>query len=121
MNSLKPKALHKHEKRDFKKSDAVCHSYFLHFQRDFQQKTVFGHDSGICVIMTKRLRAARCSRSSAVPVPMETGLGYCPPLAGAPSREPFVPDEISSTTFQQQTLQLPPDSFLIEMQINLCG
>lgn len=40
---------------------------------------------------------------------------------GAPSREPFVPDEIFSTIFQQQTLQLPPDSFLIEMQINLCG
>lgn len=42
-------------------------------------------------------------------------------LDGAPSREPFVPDEISSTTFQQHTLQLPSDSFLIEMQINLCG
>lgn len=36
-----------------------------------------------------------------------------------PARQPFVPDEISSTTFQQQTLPLPPDSFLIEMQINL--
>lgn len=33
----------------------------------------------------------------------------------------FVPDEISSPTFQQQTSPLPPDSFLIEMQINLCG
>lgn len=63
----------------------VCYSYLPHFQRDFQQKNVFGHDSGICVIMTKRLqRTARLSRGSAVLVPMETGLGYCPPLAGAP-------------------------------------
>lgn len=91
------------------------------FFRDFQQKSVFAHGSGICVITTKRPRAARCSRGSAVPVPMETGLEYCLPLTGAPSREPFVLDELSSTTFQQQTLQLPPDSFLIEMQINLCG
>lgn len=29
--------------------------------------------------------------------------------------------EISSTTFLHQTLVLPPNSFLIEMQINLSG
>lgn len=34
---------------------------------------------------------------------------------------PFVHDEISSATFQQQTSVLPPDSLLIEMQINLRG
>lgn len=40
----------------------VCHSYLPHFQRDFQQKNVFRYDSGICVIMTKRLqRTARFS------------------------------------------------------------
>lgn len=33
MNSLKPIALHKHKKKRLKKSDAVCHSYLLHFQR----------------------------------------------------------------------------------------
>lgn len=72
--------------------------------------------------MTKGLQCkVRFSRGSVVLVPMETGLRYCPLLAGAPSSAPFVPDEISSTAFQQQTLLLPPDSFLIEMQINLCG
>ena len=33
--------------------------------------------------------------------------------------EAFVPGEISSTTFQHQTPELPPNSLLIEMQINL--
>lgn len=54
-------------------------------------------------------------------VPMETNLRHCPPLSWRIRPEAFVLSEISSTTFQQQTLVLPPNSFLIEMQMHLSG
>lgn len=41
--------------------------------------------------------------------------------AGGQGRKAFVLSEISSTTFLQQTLELPPNSFLIEMQMHLSG
>lgn len=41
--------------------------------------------------------------------------------AGGQGREAFVLSEISSTTFPQQTPALPPNSFLIEMQMHLPG
>lgn len=41
--------------------------------------------------------------------------------AGGQGPEAFVLREISSTIFPQQTLALPPNSFLIEMQMHLSG
>ena len=57
---------------------------------------------------------------SRLPVPMETQ----PQTVSSgleEAAEAFVPGEISSTTFQHQTPELPPNSLLIEMQINLSG
>lgn len=48
-------------------------------------------------------------------------LRHCPPLSWRIRPEAFVLSEISSTTFLQQTLVLPPNSFLIEMQMHLSG
>lgn len=48
-------------------------------------------------------------------------LRHCPPLSWRIRPEAFVLREISSTTFLQQTLVLPPNSFLIEMQMHLSG
>lgn len=60
------------------------------------------------------------SRTSRLLVPMET-----PQTVSSTgleeAAEAFVPGEISSTTFQHQTPELPPNSLLIEMQINLSG
>lgn len=57
MNSVKqkhsPKPTHPQQA---KQPCVLCHSYLSHFQRYFQQKNVFGYNTGICVIVTKGLQ-----------------------------------------------------------------
>lgn len=118
MNSVKQKHSPKPTHTDQTEQPCVlCHSYPSHFQRYFQQKNVFGYNTGICVIVTKGLqcKAALC------PGPHGNWIQMLSFAQCSAQLRAFVPDEISSPTFQQQTSPLPPDSFLIEMQINLCG
>lgn len=83
MNSVKqkhsPKPTHTNQTEQ---PCVLCHSYPSHFQRYFQQKNVFGYNTGICVIVTKGLqcKAALC------PGPHGNWIQM---LSAAPSSEPL--------------------------------
>lgn len=80
-----------------------------------QQWNLCHHDQTITV-QTEIL-----SGPSRLLVPMETQPQTVSSTGLEEAAKAFVPGEISSTTFQHQTPELPLNSLLIEMQINLSG
>lgn len=66
-------------------------------------------------MVTRRLQAVRCSRSSELPVPMETGLGYCPP-----SLEHQVGSLLCLIRFLPQPSSNRPYSFLLTLSQLRC-